>query len=262
MPSIKRLKIALVTGACRGIGAAICQRLLTEGYFIYGIHRGKHKDLPVFEKEIKKGVWKNIKLIKCDVGKSTDLQKLRTKVQRIKFDVLVNDAGIIEFENLRKFDFSLWEKTLSINLNSALFLSTRLKFNNRAAIVNITSTDGFIGSFSSMSYSASKAALMNLTKSLACNFGPRQIRVNSIAPGWINTGMATPSSYQATKLTPLGRNGKPEEIASVVSFLISQQASFITGSTVVVDGGYTCVDYIMKKEADSVSKRYTLNPKR
>ena len=118
------------------------------------------------------------------------------------------------------------------------------------SIVNIASTDGLTGSYSSMSYSASKAALINLTKSLAINYGKYQVRVNSISPGWINTGMSTESSYEATKLAPLGRNGKPQEIADLVSYLISPKASFITGSNIVIDGGYSCVDYIMKKEAD------------
>jgi NAD(P)-dependent dehydrogenase (short-subunit alcohol dehydrogenase family) len=153
-------------------------------------------------------------------------------------------------ENFKKFDYKIWTKTLNINLNAILLTSVRLinQMEEGGSIVNIASTDGMTGSYSSMSYSASKAALINLTQSLALNYGKYKVRVNSISPGWINTEMATESSLEAADLAPLGRNGKPSEIANVVSFLISSKASFITGSNIIVDGGYGCVDYIMRKE--------------
>ncbi len=95
-----------------------------------------------------------------------------------------------------------------------------------------------------------KAGLMSITKSLANILGPRQIRVVAVAPGWINnTGMNSEVSADAAKMSALQRNGSPEEIARLVSFLVSDKASFITGTTIVVDGGYTGVDFIMKKEA-------------
>jgi NAD(P)-dependent dehydrogenase (short-subunit alcohol dehydrogenase family) len=140
---------------------------------------------------------------------------------------------------------------MQVNLNSVLVLSLGLKdeLTTSGSIINITSTDGNTGSFASMSYAASKAALSNLTKSLANNLGASGIRVNAVAPGWINTGMATEASYEAVTLAPLGRNGKPEEVAELVYFLSSKKASFINGAIIPIDGGYTNVDYIMKKEA-------------
>jgi NAD(P)-dependent dehydrogenase (short-subunit alcohol dehydrogenase family) len=97
-------------------------------------------------------------------------------------------------------------------------------------------------------YSASKAALLNVTKSLANLLGPDGIRVNAIAPGWIDTDMSTDASYAAGELTPLRRNGTPDEIAAVVEFLLGDDARFVTGASLVVDGGYTNVDTIMKQE--------------
>jgi NAD(P)-dependent dehydrogenase (short-subunit alcohol dehydrogenase family) len=156
-------------------------------------------------------------------------------------------------EVFEDFDFSVWDDTLAVNLTAPLLIAIKLQDNVKegGAIVNIASTDAFIGAYGSLSYAASKAALVNVTKSLALNFAYKGVRVIGVAPGWIDTGMSTEESYEAVEITPLARNGRPEEMADLVSFLISDKASFITGSTVVADGGYTCVDVIMKKEAES-----------
>lgn len=178
------------------------------------------------------------------------------KLRDVKFDAIVNNAGMFEPEDFENYDLAIWDNTLVVNLTTPLLISLKLQNNIKdgGAIVNIASTDGLIGSFASMAYGASKAALMNVTKSLANNFGSRGIRVNAIAPGWILTGMATDESEEAVEITPLARNGSPEEVAELVSFLISDRASFITGATVIIDGAYTCVDYIMKKEAEGLKK--------
>lgn len=173
----------------------------------------------------------------CDSAKQEELVHLVAELGKTPLDAIVNNAGLILFEEFEHFDFEFWLTTFQVNLNAPLFLCLSLQgqLTNGAAIVNIASLDGLVGSFASMSYSASKAALINLTKSLGNNFGGRGIRVNALAPGWINTGMATPESLEATKITPLGRNGRPEEVAEAVTFLLSEKASFINGQTIIVE---------------------------
>lgn len=239
-------KTVLITGISRGIGKAIAEKFVIEGYFVYGTYFRSHKEALELKQKVKR-----IKLYQVDLTKREQTLALTKKLKRVKLDAIVNNAGIIAFDKFDRLNLKSWNSVFEINLNASLILIQKLQNNLKkdGAVVNIASTDGLIGSYDSLAYSASKAAVINLTKSLANCLGKKGIRVNAVAPGWINTGMATPESLEAGKITPLGRNGRPEEIAEVVAFLASQKASFINGTTIVVDGGYTCVDYIMKKEA-------------
>lgn len=240
-------KNALVTGASRGIGEAILRKLVKKDFFVYGTYNTSQESARKIERELEG----KVKFLNANFSEVSKLRNLIQELIDIKFDVIVNNAGTFYEEDFDNFDTDIWYETLQVNLNSVLEICVGLKdsLTKNAKIVNISSTDGNIGSFNSMAYSASKAALTNLTKSLANNFGREGIRVNSISPGWINTSMATKASMEAEKLTPLGRNGKPEEIANVVDMLISDRCSFINGSNIVVDGGYSNVDYIMMREA-------------
>jgi 3-oxoacyl-[acyl-carrier protein] reductase len=243
-------KTALVTGVSRGIGKEITCNLIKNGYTVHGTYNQSYKQA----KQLKLKYGNKIKLHKVNFCKRNQTLKFLNKLESIKFDTVVNNAGMFELENINQFNYQTWDNTLEVNLTTPLLITLTLKRNIKrfGSVVNISSTDAMTGSFASTSYAASKAALLNLTKSLANNLGSLQIRVNCISPGWINTSMATKQSYNAGKLTPLGRNGKAKEVAEVVAFLISNKASFINGTNIVVDGGYTNVDSIMKDEAYTV----------
>ncbi len=148
-----------------------------------------------------------------------------------------------------------WDKTFEVNVNAPLLIAHTLRNNisGGGVIINISSTDGLNGAVASIAYSASKAALINLTKSLTNVFSSKKVRVNSISPGWIGDGMGSPAIKFAKWFNPLERTANYEEIAEVVSFLLSDKSSFINGSNMIVDGGSQAVDFVLKKEAELTS---------
>jgi NAD(P)-dependent dehydrogenase (short-subunit alcohol dehydrogenase family) len=235
-----------VTGASRGIGKAISQRLHQDGYHIVGTYNTTKPTASSAE-----DAGETQKFIQLDCGNDSSIEAVARTLAGSELRGIVNNAGMIEFEDFQNFDLEGWRRTFAVNLDGVLKLILALKDRLAAggSIVNIASTDGFIGGFDTMAYAASKAAVINLTKSLAINLGPKNIRVNAVAPGWIQTDMGTKMPEVAIDHTALGRLGLPEEIAGVVSFLISSDSSYVTGETIVVDGGYYCIDPVMKLEA-------------
>lgn len=242
--------VALVTGASRGIGRATAEHLLREGYDLHATYRteaGAANELVAYGEKL----GRKVTLHQLDATSLASQKQLISELSAASFNCLVFNAGIIEFEDFEDYDHSIWDRTLETNLSSILRLSLGLKDRlvNGGAIVMVSSTDGMIGSYASMAYAASKAALNNLTSSLACNFGSMNIRVNAVAPGWISTDMTNEGSSESASVTPLGRSGTPDEVANVIGFMASAKASFVTGATIVVDGGYTSSDPIMLNEA-------------
>lgn len=237
----------VITGAGRGIGAGISRRLIGKGATVVGVCNTSRPEARKFEEEFP-GAFKMLQADLADPASTNALAQML--LDEGELHGLVNNAGTIDFQKWDEFSIDEWRRVFAVNVDAPVFLVHALRgsFTPNASIVNIASTDGMTGSFGSTAYSASKAALLNVTKSLANLLGPDGIRVNAIAPGWIDTGMSTEASYAAGDLTPLGRNGTPDEVAAVAEFLLGGEARFVTGACVTVDGGYANVDTIMKQE--------------
>lgn len=243
-------KHVVVTGAAIGIGRAICTELLGCGARVTGVFNSSSADASALEAKFSG----RVQMRQVDLA---DRNQTLAFVAELLSDGrpihgLVNNAGIVELEQFERLSYETWDRTFEVNVTAPLVLTHGLRslLVPGAAVVNISSTDAFIGSYASIAYSASKAALNSLTQSLADVLGPMGVRAVAICPGWIETAMATEEASEGAEVSPLGRNGRPEEIAKFCVFLLSDHASFITGSSLVADGGYTCVDVIMKKEND------------
>lgn len=239
-------RTALVTGVSRGIGRAIATRLLEHGWAVIGTYNtslGQAEELA--------DQYQGLTLIQVDLATDAGVPALVQAVEQEALDALVNNAGSIEFEDPAHFDPAAWDRVFSVNVKAPvnLALSLRGRLHGNGAVVNVASTDAFSGSFNSLSYAASKAALLNATKSLANVLGREGVRVNAVTPGWVDTAMAGPMPEEPVRLTPLARLGRPEEIAACVMWLLSDEASFVNGASLVVDGGFSNVDYVLMREA-------------
>jgi len=237
-------KVAIVTGGARGIGKAICLRLAKEGAKIVIFDLMDELALKVAEEIEKEGgeclaIPMDVSSI-CSVEQA--VEKVIDKFKRV--DILVNNAGITKDKLILRMKEEDWDKVIQVNLKGAFnCLKVVLKFMSRqryGRIVNISSVIGLRGNAGQANYAASKAGLIALTKSAAKEFARRGITVNAIAPGFIQTSMTQELlSIRKDLLNqiPLGRVGKPEEVAGLVSYLVSEDVAYITGETVRIDGG-------------------------
>ena len=238
--------LAIVTGGSRGIGAAISEKLAAEGHdIIINCASSVDKAEAVAEKCRAHGV--NAVPMQWDVSDHAACDKALKEIKE-KYgvpEILVNDAGITR-DGLRiRMKEEQFDDVIRINLKGAYNMmqlcGAMMMRAKRGRIVNISSISGMVGNFGQINYCAAKAGLLGMTKTAAKELGPRGITVNAVAPGFIDTDMTANLSDDlkegAKKQIALGRFGKPEEIASVVSFLASDNASFITGQTIVADGG-------------------------
>lgn len=252
------MKMALVTGVSRksGIGYGICKNLLDNDYRVVATYNFENE----CEKDLSAGYKEKVSFFQCNFTSAQEVNVLIQKLSVYKFDLIVNNAGMFaDGENYLDYDMKIWDEVFNVNVRAPMAISTGLfsSLNPNAVIINIASTDGMKGSISSMSYAASKAALINLTASLAINFGydEKKVRVVGIAPSWVKTDvtMLTDAALEyAPKMTPLKRMADVQEIVDLIMYLSSSKASYISGTTIVFDGGYSQIDYTLKKEAEDI----------
>lgn len=236
-------KMALVTGAGRGIGQAIAAAYAHAGYAVIIADRDETAGIETEQKLRSSGG--NTLFIQTDVGDPSSIQHLFRQVEERfgRLDVLINNAGLSVFQSPFELTVDDWDRILNTNLRS-VFLCSReaarlMQHAGRGAIVNIASTRAHMSEPHAEAYAASKGGILALTHSLAVSLSPLRITVNAISPGWIETG-----DYEALRdidhaQHPAGRVGKPEDIARACLFLTDERNDFITGSELIIDGGMT-----------------------
>ncbi len=241
-------KVAIVTGARRGIGKRIAMKLAENGAKVIVTDISK-EDCEKVADEIKEKNGEALAL-KLDVTNEEEIKDIINKtVEKYgKIDILVNNAGIYISKELENMETSEIDKELNINLKGAILCTKhilpKMKEKNYGKIINISSIAGFVGFAQSSIYCATKGALINMTRELALDLGKNRINVNGIAPGVIDTPMTKDMLEDENTKNglmmniPYGRVGKPADIANAVAFLASDEAEYITGQTLAVDGGW------------------------
>jgi 3-oxoacyl-[acyl-carrier protein] reductase len=230
-------KTALVTGGSRGIGAAIVRELARAGASVVVGYRSGADEANALASEV------GARALPADVSSPEEAARLVEDAGDL--DVLVNNAGLTRDGLLARMSDDDWREVIETNLSSVFYTCravTRPMMKKRAgAIVNISSIVGLHGNFGQTNYAASKAGIIGFTKSLARELGSRGVRANVVAPGYVQTRLTDVIPDEAKELmlrnTPLGRLGDPHDVARAVRFLCSDEASFITGEVLLVDGG-------------------------
>ncbi len=241
-------KTALVTGGSRGIGEAIVTRFLEEGAHVFSLSRSKGEKYDEFAKIAEKQ-GTSFTWIKTDISKKEDIESAVAEILKTaaRVDILVNNAGITRDGLIFRMKDEEWDDVIKTNLTSAFLLcrgiSRAMIKQRQGSIINISSVVGITGNAGQSNYAASKAGLIGLTKSLAREVAARGVRVNAIAPGFVDTLMTEKLGEKAREALlegiPLKRTAKPAEIAETVLFLASDRSSYITGQVLAVDGGMT-----------------------
>lgn len=235
-------KVILVTGASRGIGRNIALTLANDGNKVIANYNKSEDKAYELEKENS-----NITIYKADVSKKDEVEKM-VKFVLEKFgriDVLINNAGIYKFNFIQDIEEEEWDNIINTNLKSVFLCSKEVVKQymvnaKQGCIINISSVNGLVGAACEVHYCASKAGIDGITKGLAKELGPSNIRVNSIAPGAIKTDINKDTTEEDWKIveseTPMGKTGKPEDISKCIRWLIDDE--FTTGQVISINGGW------------------------
>jgi NAD(P)-dependent dehydrogenase (short-subunit alcohol dehydrogenase family) len=229
----EEMKTAVITGGGTGIGLATAARLAADGYRVIAGGMDREEALP-----------EGVEFVPTDVTRPEDLEALMGRCERV--DALVNCAGVLRHEE--EWELAAFRFVVDVNLTASLAAAEAALSRLEAAggsIVNIASMWSFFGSAGAPAYSASKGAIVSLTRSMAVAWGAKGVRVNAVAPGWVNTRMAARAKGDPERgprisaRIPLGRWAEPEDVASVIRFLVSPDAAYVHGVVLPVDGGYS-----------------------
>lgn len=233
-------KVAIVTGGTSGIGLACAETFIKEGASVVISSNQDNSE------EIANGLGDKCKFVFCDVSKEDDVINLVNKTVELfgKLDIMVANAGIGDGALVGDESFDVWNKIVSINL-SGVFLCNKYAINQMlknggGSIVNTSSILGLVGNPIAPAYCSCKSGIINLTRSGALGYATKNIRINAVSPGFIRTAIIKDIDESTlVPLHPIGRIGEAGEVAAAIAFLASDEASFITGATLPVDGGYT-----------------------
>ena len=240
-------RVAVVTGGMGGIGEAICERLAQAGHKVVTTYSPGNKKADAWLKEMK-GKGHDFRAEQVDVTDFDACQKAVAKIQSEAgaIDILVNNAGITRDASFRKMGKPDWDAVLRTNLDSVFNMTKPvcdgMVDRGWGRIINISSINGQKGAFGQTNYSAAKAGMHGFTKALALEVARKGVTVNTISPGYVATKMvlAVPKDVLDTKIIPqipVGRLGKPEEIAALVAYLCTDDAAFVTGANIAINGG-------------------------
>lgn len=238
---MNKKKIALVTGASRGIGKAITDALVSKGYFVVANYVSE-KEFKIIENSKEK----NIDYFRADITKREDVNKIRKYIRKKynKIYLLVNNAGVMLPGKLEKIKDRDFDKTIDVNLRGTYNVTKAMidLIENNGRIINISSIAGIYGEYGLTAYCSSKAGLIGFSKSLSLELARRGITVNAVAPGMINTSLTKDIDKDIREniisRIPLGKFGEADDVANLVVYLASDKARYITRQVICVDGGF------------------------
>ena len=242
------MKVAIVTGASGGIGSAVAEKLIDDGFFVFAHYNNNKKGVDELAKKLGERS-QNLFAIKADLLNLADIDKMASAVLKSfsHVDVLVNNAGAGLYKLITETTEKEWDDIFNLNVKSTYYLTNKflpsMIDRKKGKIVNVSSMWGQVGASMEVAYSASKAALIGYTKALAKELAPSNINVNCVCPGVIDTPINARFSKEdmdcLAQETPLGRIGKSSEVAELISFLCSENSNFITGQVIACDGGFS-----------------------